>query len=303
MLYLPSQLCRLSVRGIVMQQVVYIAKALERYLRVYSSIVIGCCENNIPIRVINGTQNIWCRDYMPIQIGTDTSCFMKFTYNKYGTEYPQLTVDEKCFEFLPHAVTDIVLDGGNCQTMHGRVFITDIIFQHNPHYKKHKLVERLSGLLQAEVILIPVEPGDTLGHTDGIVKPFGHNLVLVNDYSVMQDDEWKQYSDNLIETLLRRGVEPILFPYAYNKLPDMTEQEFREKYPDADDFNPGLGYYINFLTVNGVSFLPVFGFEEDAKAISILEKLNPDGKVIPIDCKDLSMEGGLINCVTKEYWM
>jgi agmatine/peptidylarginine deiminase len=81
-------------------------------------------------------------------------------------------------------------------------------------------------------------------------------------------------------------------------MPKMTETQFRKKYPDADSFNPGWGYYINFLKVDNLVILPVFGIEEDQKAISLINKFYDNPELCLINCEDLSMEGGLIGCVT-----
>jgi agmatine/peptidylarginine deiminase len=279
-------------------------KALLRYPSVHAKIALACEKCGIKIVPIINTKNIWARDYMPIQVN---DYFIKFKYKGYGPgdpyeNYPHLMVSKLSYDFLPLVLeSDIILDGGNCQRIDDLVFITEIVFAHNTEGHSTRLLAKLERIFQAEVILIPVEPEDTLGHTDGILKPIDRKHVFINDYSVMQDDAWKKYEDELTARLFSAGVNPVPFPYAYNKQPEMTEKEFRKKFPAADDFNPGVGYYINYLQVGNLFLLPAFGFEEDAAALGALRNKFPSATIEQIDCSDLAMEGGLLNCVTMNY--
>jgi agmatine deiminase len=197
--------------------------------------------------------------------------------------------------------TDIALDGGNCQRFGDKAIITDIVFKHNRKIAKKKLVDRLSTLLEAEIIIIPAEPGDDLGHADGIVKWINPYFVMINDYSVMKDKKSTNYQATLIEILNKHNIRPVLMTYAYDKCPDISEKEFRKKYPDADDLNPGAGYYINSLLVGNIILLPLMKWKEDAAAMQCMKTYFPAKNVVGIDCFDLSMEGGLTNCVTMNY--
>jgi agmatine deiminase len=282
---------------------VYITDALRRYPNVYIGIISACKSAGIRQGIIDHTKNIWCRDYMPVQVNDH---FVRFQY-KSGLstydmkKYPQLNVPEKCWSWLGDVrSTNIVLDGGNCIQSGSRVFITDIVFKHNPKYRKTVLLNKLERLLDAEVVLIPIEPYDYLGHSDGILKPISDKQVFINDYSVMRGKTYAKYYSKLINTLVNKKIDCIPFPYAYYKQPKMSEKEFRKKYPDADDFNPGFGYFINFLRVGKMVIAPVFGIEEDEKAISLINRFFDKPNLHTIDCSDICMEGGLINCVTWE---
>ena len=61
--------------------------------------------------------------------------------------------------------------------------VTDVILINNLEYEKEDLINKLSELLDARVIMIPREPGDKLGHADGIVKFIDKSSILLNDYS------------------------------------------------------------------------------------------------------------------------
>ena len=285
----------------------YLARSLSRYDNVFNSLI--ATKNNIKINFISGTKNIWARDYMPLQVEKEK--FVKFNYKGYGDEdsinkglsynqYPQLVVPDSCWSFLNPTISSIVLDGGNIIRYDCKVIITDIVFKHNPNFERENLIKELESLLDAEIIVIPAEPFDDLGHSDGICKFVDEKTIYMNDYRIMKQTMYDDYMGELISIFKKHKLRPLAFPYAYNKCPRITETQFRKKYPDADDFNPGFGYYINYLQMKDKIFLPIFNIKEDEGAIKVAEQYL-DLEIIPIDCADLSMEGGLLNCVTANY--
>jgi len=287
-----------------MKEIVYIANSLKRYPLVYHPLITNLKANGIEVEILDST-NIWVRDYMPIQTKNE---FIKFTYKTLGyDEWPQLKIDPDSDYWL--AVfgkfknlinTDIILDGGNCQMNRERdvAVITDVVFKNNPEYKNEDLIDTLSELLDARVIIIPRESGDELGHADGIVKFVDKYSILLNDYS---GQGTINYRNKVAKILKSNELTIIDFPNYYHLMPKITEKEFRAKYSYADDFNPGWGYAINFLKVAQLIFAPIFNIKEDKITISKIKECYPDCSIVAIDCSGLSMEGGLLNCVTREY--
>lgn len=256
------------------------------------------------------TRNIWTRDFMPIQVGDH---FLKFHFRGFGGDdecfrtYPWLRVPPKTWS-APFAGRRIVrsrlaLDGGNIIRNAGQsiAVLTEIVFRHNPQVPKTRLIARLEKLLQAEIILVPVEPGDDIGHTDGILKFIGPRKVLLNDYARHPAKQYQRYAARVQKALAKANIAFQLFPYAYHKCPQLTLREFRARFPQADSFNPGFGYYINFLLAGRLALVPQLGIEEDAEALAMVARCYPQHSVRPVDCSALSMEGGLVNCVTSDY--
>jgi agmatine deiminase len=248
------------------------------------------------VKWITGTSNIWIRDYFPVQVGDG---FIQFRYTAAGyggiARYPQL----KPPRLFSTRRSRIVLEGaGNCVRYDDRAIITDIVFKHNQSIPKPKLIGRLEKLLDAEVIIIPREPDDEMGHADGIARFIDAKTVFVNDYSVMSTKKHAAYENKLVHALAVTGLSVLPFPFAYQKTPVMREATFRKRYPGADSFNPGFGYYINYLHVKGLILVPSFGIDEDGAAVAALRGAFPATKVTPVDCRELSMYGGLLNCVT-----
>jgi agmatine deiminase len=58
--------------------------------------------------------------------------------------------------------------------------------------------------------------------------------------------------------------------------------------------------YVNFYIGNTVVLVPVFGHKNDHQALSTLQELFPDRKVVGINCVDLVYGLGSIHCVTQQ---
>ena len=58
--------------------------------------------------------------------------------------------------------------------------------------------------------------------------------------------------------------------------------------------------YANFYIANKCVLLPTFADRNDAKAISILEKLFPTRRIVPIDCRELIWGLGAFHCLTQQ---
>ena len=58
---------------------------------------------------------------------------------------------------------------------------------------------------------------------------------------------------------------------------------------------------MNYLEVNDLIVLPIFGRDEDKQAIDIIQKAFPNKQIETIDYNDVAKEGGLLNCTTWTY--
>ena len=56
--------------------------------------------------------------------------------------------------------------------------------------------------------------------------------------------------------------------------------------------------YVNYLEVNNLIVLPIFGRDEDKQVIDIIKTAFPDRVVETINYNDVALEGGLLNCTT-----
>lgn len=144
-------------------------------------------KHGITFRFLDNTADIWCRDYMPVQVHEDK--FIEYVYDPdyLKGEYSHLRSDTSvvCRSAGIDAIkTDIVLDGGNVIRYGNKVIMTEKIFPENPHYTQEALIAKLAGLFESEIIIIPWDRGyeDTFGHADGLVRFIDENTVLVNNW-------------------------------------------------------------------------------------------------------------------------
>lgn len=277
-----------------MDKKIFIAGGLlSRYPLICKTIYEVCEKEGVEFGILSGVKNIWIRDYMPIS--TYDGKHIKFEYTADSVKYPILEDSAKPWSWIPnYSFGRIFLDGGNCVMGENIAFITHKVLKDNVS----GVVRVLEEFLKVPVCIIPAEPDDTLGHADGILNFAPDGSVFINAYGALKSKKYDKYLDELIRIVESAGFKWSLFPYAYHKMPKITEKEFRIKYPYADEFNPAYGYYINYLKVGNTIILPVFGIEEDQQAMKMFPGLN----VEPVNCSDLSMEGGLIRCVTWESY-
>ena len=237
------------------------------------------------ICTIPDTSDIWCRDYMPIQL--DESRFCQFVYAPdYLRGYENLiTPPSKC---RLHFMTDchqepIVLDGGNIVASRTKVILTDKIYKENPTIKRPRLRERLAQIFQAKCIVIQKEPYDLIGHSDGVVRFVSEDRVLINDYSILDP----KYGLRLQKGLEKNGLE-------VETLPLFQEPCKRRR----GELPPAVGIYINYLRVGDVVVVPGYDRDEDHEAMEKIRQAIPGATVFQVPCRNLAEKGGVLNCVS-----
>ena len=92
----------------------------------------------------------------------------------------------------------------------------------------------------------------------------------------------------------QKGMQKVLETYnlSYIDVPFLTDSK-DSKYPES-----AIGIYVNYLEVNDLIVVPVFGRDEDFQAIEIIQKAFPNKKIETINYNDVAKEGGLLNCTT-----
>lgn len=181
--------------------------------------------------------------------------------------------------------SSVTLDGGNVVGSKSKAVLTDKIYRENPGWLRSDLRAKLGKLLHVEqMIVIPKEPFDPIGHSDAMVRFVDEQTVLVNDYSRVDP----AFGERLTRVLRRHGLTVELLPYDH-------EKKTVAGIPSA------VGNYTNFLRTNNVLVAPVYGADDDAAALQKLEAVFAGLPVVPIDCTDLAREGGVLNCVSASY--
>lgn len=279
---------------------IYTASALTENFpsveeHIHRAAVKADCEH-----VVIPSKNLWVRDWLPVPC-LDKLCL--FRYCKDFHKYPQLKLERNVWptnDYTGHTArfSNIVADNGGALAVHGdKCIVTDTIYQRNPCVPPRELIKTLEKFTGCRVIVIPTEPGDTLGHADGMVHWINEDHCFVNCY------EPHLFALIRVE-LSEAGVDAVPFPWIDPLDSDFepeTEAFFRERYPITDDWLPAFGYYINFLVLGSVVVVPSFHIWEDDQVVKEVERAFHGCEVVQVDCRELCMLGGLVNCVTWEY--
>ena len=220
--------------------------------------------------------HIWARDYMPVQVSKEK--FVRFCYTPdYLQDSPEYKPDTSVIlsELGIHTIdSDIIIDGGNIISCGDKVIMTDKIIRENPHYQRNKLIDTLSQLFEAEIILIPEDRYDEYGHADGMVRYMGNNCVLLNNY----------YD---FDKALRKKLLAALNPHF-----DIVELHY-------DAYTENSWAYLNFLHIGQHVFVPM---QEDRLAVIAFKQIAeayPECECHPIcECDNIIREGGALNCCT-----
>ncbi|MCX6244624.1 MAG: agmatine deiminase family protein [Bacteroidetes bacterium] len=248
---------------------------------------------SIGYKFLNNTNDIWCRDYMPVQVGKDQFVQFNLTHDYYENKNdPRITDPASICEELgitpiipEYKVKRIFLDGGNIIMAHDTAIITERVFDDNK-IPKDKLLEILTNTLRVErVIIIPNEPDDYTGHSDGMVRWFDEKTVLVNDYSKAGSN--KRFMEKFYGALSGAGLDILLVPYC-----PVESHSYNQ---------PATGCYINYLKVGNKVFLPTFDDKKnDEKAIERFGEIFGAENIVTVPCKEISNRGGCLNCVSWE---
>lgn len=147
------------------------------------------------------------------------------------------------------------------------------------------------------LLIIPYEPGDETGHTDGVVQFIETNKVVLTDYpskyelsahsiSYQEYLQSKQYVDQ-VYSLLQSHLEVVRLT---SLIPD---KRTRERVASA------YGNYTNFLIFGDILYLPKYNNrEQDANAHRTIAHHFPNKRIIPVDCTTLTIYGGVLNCIS-----
>ena len=146
------------------------------------------------------------------------------------------------------------------------------------------LKKELSKLLECEIIIIPAlksQNEDLTGHADGMVRFVDRNTIIGNE---RKPNEYQYMKDGLQKAIDTFNLTYIDIPFFEDKDP---------KHPES-----AIGIYVNYLEVNDLIVMPIFGRDEDKQAVDIIQKAFPNKQVETIDYNEVALEGGLLNCTT-----
>jgi agmatine/peptidylarginine deiminase len=244
-------------------------------------------KRGIPYAYLSGTKDIWCRDFMPIQIEEDRFVFYKYTpdylQDKYGLQLQ--TNPMEVFQTESNLLQpiqqnslslDLVLDGGNVVKCSNKIVMTDKVFVENKDKSNVEVQRMLEEAFRREVVFIPWDSqGEPYGHSDGIIHYLGDKRVLITNYA----DFDKTFANDYLR-ILEKHFDVITLKYNVKRKHERSWS------------------YINFLQVGHLVLVPQLGIPEDEQALEQISAVMPACEVVGIPALEAVRRGGALNCIS-----
>ena len=262
----------------------------KKYSEFFSRLEDLLLSLNIQWAFLPETEDIWARDYMPIQV--DDENFVSF---RYEPDYLTCLAPSKQFMTNPDKVSQalglqfkkmsVKMDGGNFVFCGDCIVMTDKVFEENDDIQPEKLIETLEEAFGYPIVFIhwvrhgkPQDKNiDVYGHADGFIKWCGGRRLLMSNHRETKPAE----ADAIRQALEEHGFE-------------VTELSFNVPEPD-EEVNWA---YINFLQIDKHIIMPAFGIAEDHQAQEQIARMFPDCDIHPIEMRAVANDGGAMHCIS-----
>lgn len=260
----------------------------------------------MPFGYLAGTKDIWCRDYMPVQIDKGRLVSYNYTPNylkghlRLQTD-PEIVLQIESNELLQMSPTsrkasvafdglrpipvvkpvvettkiDIVMDGGNVVKCGDVVVMTEKVFAENKDKSRLEMEQILCDAFRCEILFLPWDKEEYLGHSDGIVHYAGNGRVLLTNYN-----DFSPYFYCRFQKALEERFEVIPLRY-----------KVKRKHARS-------WAYINYLQVGNLVLVPQLGTEEDEQALVQIGKAMPGCELVGIPALEAVRKGGALNCIS-----
>ena len=250
----------------------------------------------------------WCRDHGPIFVvrereGRRERAVVDWDYNAWGGKYPPHDLDDA----IPRHVAalrglrvfrpGIIMEGGSIDVNgRGTLLTTEACLlnpNRNPGLGKDDVERHLREQLGVTKVLWlgdGIEGDDTDGHVDDLARFVGPRTVV----TVVEEDESDPNHGPLDENLrrLRLMTDQDGEPLEVIKLPTPGRVEMEGQRVPAS--------YANFYVANGVVVVPTFRHANDRRAVSVLQEVFVDRRVVGLDSTDLIWGLGSFHCISQQ---
>lgn len=248
----------------------------------YQSLDTILTDNSIDHRLLTNTRDIWCRDYMPIQTGEKRFVFYKYNPDYLQTRYYQRTITDvkgivsiDSLRLADAMDLDLVVDGGNVVRCGNKIVMTEKVFFENKDKARKEVQRLLKEAFQSDIVFLPWDRHEFMGHSDGIVHYIGDNRVMMTNYA-----DFDVNMAHRFKKVLEKHFEVI--PLSYN-----TKRKHQRSWA-----------YINFLQVGRMVFVPQMGMPEDEQALLQISEAMPNCKVLGVPALEAVRRGGALNCIS-----
>lgn len=274
-------LCRESELGLIKSVVNYRSKVL-----------CVCADYN----------DTWVRDYAFLTCESDAGNVpVSFQFNGWGQKFDASKdnrINEGVFAQLcknKMQFSSVVLEGGAVEIDQNQHLISTQSCLLNPLRNGHFTIEEYKTLFQAnlganKVTIIEdghLEGDDTDGHVDTLIRftPL-HGLVLQSAYNRPEDPHFSALFK------MNMACQHAFPTHAMYELPlPFMVNEDGDRLPAS---------YANFLICNNSVLFPLYGQQEDAEALEVIQKAFPNHKIVGINCAPLVQQFGSLHCITMQ---
>ena len=240
--------------------------------------------------------DIWVRDFLPVQNVQTGELYQQFFDPRYANYTPKFTaaIREQVRGAFPRAkFCDVRIDGGNIVLSSDKkqAFCLEkqtIFHKSNPAQKEYVEQELKRALGVQNIVWLPQQKGDKIGHIDGYIQFLGDFLM---------EGTVELYGGLTTGSLLNDRATSLLRGYAqrenWDRVPLLCKL-------DEENWLSANGLYVNFLETSRAFFVPQFDLPEDDKVISIMKEYT-DKPLVRVDCSKIAPYGGAVHCLTREY--
>ncbi len=250
--------------------------------------------------------DVWMRDYGPVFVINKSRrklAMVHWVFNAWGGKYEELMKDAQIPSIINQKMRvdcfkpGIIFEGGSVDVNgEGTLLTTEQCLlnkNRNPHLSKEKIERYLKDYFGVSHIIWlknGIVGDDTDGHIDDIARFVNPTTVLCAYEEHDKDENYPILKENyemLLESEAQDGKSLKIV-----KLPMPGPIEYAGGRLPAS--------YANFYIGNKVVLVPTFEHENDQRALSIIQKMVSNRKVIGINCNDLVYGLGTIHCITQQ---
>jgi agmatine deiminase len=249
--------------------------------------------------------DVWFRDYGPtfvINRAEKKLAIVNWIFNAWGEKYTELMRDAR----IPCLINEdlkldcfqpgIVLEGGSIDVNgRGSVMTTEQCLlnrNRNPQLSREEIECYLREYLDASKVIWLKEGiagDDTDGHVDDIARFVNPTTVLCAYEDDVADENYQVLKDNY--EILRASTDQDGKKLKVIKLPTPGFVGAEERLPAS---------YANFYIGNSVVLVPIFGHQNDHRALKTIQEAFSDRTVVGISCNELVYGLGTIHCISQQ---
>jgi agmatine deiminase len=248
--------------------------------------------------------DVWFRDYGPIFVRSGNNLAMvHWQFNSWGQKYEELMKDALIpneinrHMHLPCFEPGIVLEGGSIDVNGKGTLLTteQCLLNKNrnsclPKKDIEKYLRDYLGVTHVIWLRNGIAGDDTDGHVDDLARFVNSTTVICANEENSEDENGKALEQNF--EILSQSKDQDGKKLTIHKLPMPGNVEFEHQRLPAS--------YTNFYIGNKTVIVPTFQSKNDEVALSILQNLFTERKVVGIDSRDLICGFGAIHCISQQ---